>query len=438
MDQEAMPRNEAQDGAAGEPRPEGEGQQELKKKSKTACCLGCLGVGLGAVLIAAGVLAYFQWDKVGDLLFYRPPVQQKPDIDGDVLATFEEFPLDGAFEVVGVSGVVDQASMHNTAAKAGATDATYKRLREQMKESFDASTLPEGLSRQDLATAADVTFAKYRKKSAGYRADPGAYRGGARYEKRFEGQAVTVCVGRTADAQAAQVRCGVLYRKAMEAARKRDTGLRTAGVRITTAGGKVYEGFKLVYHKVCCFFLFRRNARVFLVIRCSAKMEPEVKQLLKSTGESGGIDADAAARKNIYVLPAKRPAGLVFLGFFTRQLDESYVREKGGAEWAREMKGIWNTDALYLDKGGRLVVVSYFDAESTVRAVRIYDVLYSLPTRLNKDARAAQVRGRGGWFVDSPAGRELNFRVGWYINAVNGYPKMEESELRAIADLLQM
>jgi hypothetical protein len=437
MNQQADPRKDEPQAAPGAPGAQGApGAEQPKKKSKG--CLACLGVLFALLLLAVGGVAYWQWDKVGDLLFYKPPVRQKPDIDENVEATFEEFPIDEGFEVVGVSGVVDEASVQNSVASAGAGEDVRRRIESQMKESFDATVLPDGLKRADLGTAADVAVAKYRRKSAGYRADPAAYKGGAKYEERFEGEPISVCVGRTSGTEPARVRVGKLYQQALTFARGKDRATETTGVRISTKGGKTYNGFKILSRQTCAFFLYREKVNVFVIVKCSRKMAENAKELLKKTGESGGIEADPAARRNIYVLPAKRPEGMVFLGFFTRQLDQSYVRSKGNAEWAREMKGVWNTDAVYLDAKGRLVIISYFDAESAVRAVQIYDVLYSLPTRLNKSARATLVRGRGGWFVESKKGRELNFRCGWYINAVNGYPKMTEAELRAIADLLQM
>jgi len=412
------------------------GAEQPQKKGRG--CLGCLGVMFVLLLLAAGGIGYWQWDKVGDLVFYRPPVRQKPDIDKNVEATFEEFPIDDGFELVGVSGVVDEASVQNSVAASGAGEDIRRKIESQMKESFDATVLPEGVKRADLGVAADVTVAKYRKKSAGYRANPGAYAGGGKYEERFEGEPISVCVGRTSGTEPARVRVGKLYQQALTFARGRDRAAETTGVRISTKRGKSYNGFKIVSRQTCAFFLYRQKVNVFVIVKCSRKMEEDAKKLLKKTGESGGIEADPAARRNIYVLPASRPRGTVFLGFFTRQLDRSYVRSKGNAEWAREMKGIWNTDAVYLDAKGRLVIISYFDAENAVRAVQIYDVLYSLPTRLNKNARATLVRGRGGWLVEGKKGRELNFRCGWYINAVNGCPKMTEAELKAIAGLLQM
>ena len=111
------------------------------------------------------------------------------------------------------------------------------------------------------------------------------------------------------------------------------------------------------------------------------------------------------------------------------------MEEKHGAQWAREMLGIWCTDAYYMDRNGHFIQVAYFNTKDVARAVRVYDGLYSISRAAAKDARKVKVKKRTGWYTDSG---ELNFRTGWFINAVKGHPRMSAEELKKIAELLQM
>jgi hypothetical protein len=407
-----------------------------RKKSKWPCCLGCFGALALVLLIAGGVVACIYWDQIGDLLFYKPPAQAEPEIDEGVQGTFEEFPLDDGFEVVNVTGVVADSDVSNAESAGRARPETRRLVRRRLEEVLPGKRLPRGVAKRDLTDGADVTLAVYRKKSEGYRRSPAAYRQPSRYSERFSGDPVYVCAGKTRTAAAARARVESLHAKTLQAERRYDSSTRSTSVRVTAADGKVYAGYKIISRRNVTVLVHRVNAGVFLVFKATRAMEKEVEKLARQCGRNRGLEGDPGTQESTRPLPSSlQPAGLTFLGLYARQIDQNYVEEKRGAQWAREMLGIWCTDAYYMDRQGRFIQVAYFNTKDVAKAVRVYDGLYSISRAASQDARKVKVKKRAGWYTDSG---ELNFRTGWFINAVKGHPKMSAEELRKIAELLQM
>ena len=152
----------------------------------------------------------------------------------------------------------------------------------------------------------------------------------------------------------------------------------------------------------------------------------------------GGVFSSAALWRPLGVLPSSFEPGDATVAVGTGILGDEYVASKGGATWARRMKGRWEYDGWFVARGEDLWTASVFDLETTEQAEEVHGRLYggnmarawsSFGNEWAKDmgwdaVYRTSVRGVAAWYVDMyrlDRHKELNFHEGPFIFAFGSW-----------------
>ena len=152
----------------------------------------------------------------------------------------------------------------------------------------------------------------------------------------------------------------------------------------------------------------------------------------------GGVFSSAALWRPLGVLPGAFEPGDVPVAVGTGILGELYVASKGGASWARRMKGRWEYTGWFVARGEDLWTASVFDLETSEHAEEVHGRLYggnmaqawsSFGNEWAKDmgwdaVYRTRVRGVSAWYVDMyrlDRHKELNFNEGPFIFAFGSW-----------------
>ena len=152
----------------------------------------------------------------------------------------------------------------------------------------------------------------------------------------------------------------------------------------------------------------------------------------------GGVFSSAALWRPLGVLPARFEPGDAPVAVSTGILGDDYVASKGGASWARRMKGRWEYSGHFVARGEDLWTASVFDLETRDDAREVHGRLYggnmsqAWSSYGNEWAKAmgwdavyrTRVRGVAAWYVDMyrlDRHKELNFNEGPFIFAFGSW-----------------
>ncbi len=202
-----------------------------------------------------------------------------------------------------------------------------------------------------------------------------------------------------------------------------------------SGNGREYDGYKVMTSHDVIFLFAKDDEDLVVIIYASVDNVDDAKRIARELGN--GLPEHV--KKEIWSLPSNPPfdCRLVFLA--TEKLDESYAAERGYAEWAERMVGYYYTDAEY-DCSDFWIGVWFLDLESISNAREIYDELYSEERK--SDSERVTVKGYPGWYLTMPVTGdytdELNFRVGYYVVAVDGEPPVGKDKLLEFAERLQI
>jgi len=152
----------------------------------------------------------------------------------------------------------------------------------------------------------------------------------------------------------------------------------------------------------------------------------------------GGVFSSAALWRPLGVLPASFEPGDTPVAVGTGILGDDYVASKGGARWARRMKGRWSYNGWFVARDEDLWTASVFDLETSAHAADVHGRLYggnmnqAWSSRSNEWAKdmgwdavyRTRVRGVPAWYVDMyrlDRHKELNFHEGPFIFAFGSW-----------------
>jgi hypothetical protein len=150
---------------------------------------------------------------------------------------------------------------------------------------------------------------------------------------------------------------------------------------------------------------------------------------------SAGAFQFASLWRPLGILPRQFDAQDVPVAVETSILGQEYVDMKGGAAWARKMKGRWTFSNTYMVEGEDHWAVQVFDLETSQAAEECHGKLYSSQmwnaynSYGNELAQAwgwdalytTSIRGVRAWYVDHyqrDQTKELNFHTGPFIFAM--------------------
>ncbi len=153
---------------------------------------------------------------------------------------------------------------------------------------------------------------------------------------------------------------------------------------------------------------------------------------------TGGVFSSAALWRPLGVLPGSFEPGDEPVAVSTGILGDDYVASKGGAGWARRMKGRWEYSGWFVARGEDLWTASVFDLETAAHAQEVHGRLYGgdmsrawssygneWAKELGWDAvYRTRVRGVAAWYVDMyrlDRHKELNFNEGPFIFAFGSW-----------------
>ncbi len=206
--------------------------------------------------------------------------------------------------------------------------------------------------------------------------------------------------------------------------------------RVELSGnGREYSGYKVTTSYDVSFLVAKDGEDIVIVVYALVENADDAKRIARELGN--GLPENV--KREIWSLPSDPPFGCELTLVTTYKLDESYAAERGYAEWAKRMVGYYETDAEY-DCSDFWIGVGFIDLKSILNAKEIYDKLYSEERK--SDSERVTVKGYPGWYLDEYAtgyfSDELNFRVGYYVVAVDGTPPVGKDKLLEFANKLQI
>jgi hypothetical protein len=165
---------------------------------------------------------------------------------------------------------------------------------------------------------------------------------------------------------------------------------------------------------------------------------PLSEQLFDRSTCRGGAFSYAALWRPLGVLPDRFARGDAPFAVETSILGQDYVDMKGGARWARRMKGRWSFSEAYLHEAEDAWSANLFDLESAEEAEEVHGRLYtrqmerSWGSGRNRASKRAggdgiyrvSVLGVPAWYVDQWSRqrlKELNFVQGPWVFAFGSF-----------------
>ena len=181
-----------------------------------------------------------------------------------------------------------------------------------------------------------------------------------------------------------------------------------------------------------------RGERVLMVQAEDPRAWQLVPELFDRGLCTGGVFSSAALWRPLGVLPGAFEPGDSPVAVGTGILGDEYVASKGGASWARRMKGRWQYSGWFVARGEDLWTASVFDLKTSSDAEEVHGRLYggnmarawsSYGNEWAKDrgwdaVYRTRVRGVAAWYVDMyrlDRHKELNFNEGPFIFAFGSW-----------------
>ncbi len=169
---------------------------------------------------------------------------------------------------------------------------------------------------------------------------------------------------------------------------------------------------------------------------------PLSEQLFDRSGCSGGAFNYSALWRPLGVLPDRFAPGDAPFAVETSILGQDYVNQKGGARWARRMKGRWSFSEAFLNEGEDAWTAALFDLESADEAAEVHGRIYTRQMERTWDSgrnRASKRAGGDGvyrvsvlgvpaWYLDQWTRqrlKELNFVQGPWVFAFGSFVASE-------------
>jgi hypothetical protein len=151
-----------------------------------------------------------------------------------------------------------------------------------------------------------------------------------------------------------------------------------------------------------------------------------------------GVFEYSALWRPLGILPVRYSTEDLPIAVSTKILSQYYVDLKGGASWARQMKGLWSFTLSYLSADKDFWAITVFDHETVEAADYNQNRLYSsairagyqsdwnqFSKRTRRDATyRTNVHGIPAWYLDhyrSSKTKELNFAYGPFVFALDAH-----------------
>lgn len=179
------------------------------------------------------------------------------------------------------------------------------------------------------------------------------------------------------------------------------------------------------------------------------KSEKELTEILEGIGKANGLLDYDEFYNTFYTMPEKLAANEYFTAFSLNRLEDSYVKNKAYARWAKEMMGHWQASAYFFNKAKGGWTYSIFDLLNAEDQNYIYKTLYWNEQSRNKEI--INIYGTKGIHVTSKKFNwkkfkniyttlEINFGLGRYVCAVDNMENalFTKDELKARAESLQL
>ncbi len=227
-------------------------------------------------------------------------------------------------------------------------------------------------------------------------------------------------------------------------------------VQIDT-GAQVLKGYSFEPRAGEIIYVLHNDANFVFVDSDTDKQALE--HFLGTLGRTKGLIQYIPIRDQLISSIPVSSEGAVFVYFSMNEIREDYVSSKNYAEWAKRMKGYWNSTTLMHLNNGPLMV-SFFDLIGNDYTSKTYG-LFSREKRsalsnpwgrlLREIAQIyvvpVTIRGQKGWYLDRPDDvwgriKEISFSAKHYIVAVDAFSisghVLMRKDLESEADALQV